>query len=154
ALQGIAQYDLAEEWTTAFERWCAVQGVGSLGGRCRIHRAEILRLRGSWADAEEQARLACEELRPYLRREFGWPLRELGRIRLRRGDIQGAEEAFRAAHEIGWDPQPGLALVHLAKGELALAADSIRDALDHPLSIPSKELPPHTDLRRAPLLEA
>jgi tetratricopeptide (TPR) repeat protein len=154
ALQGIAQYDMAEEWTVAMERWHHGQPVGSIHGRCRVHRAEILRLRGSWSEAEEHALAACEELRPYLRRELGWPLMELGRIRLRRGDTQGAEEAFRTAHEIGWDPQPGLALVHLAKGEIALAADSIRDALEHPLSIPSKELPPHSGLRRAPLFEA
>ena len=137
ALQGAAQYDQAEEWTVAMERWRHGQPIGSIHGRCRVHRAEILRLRGSWREAEEHARVACEELRPYLRRELGWPLMELGRIRLRRGDIQGAEEAFRSAHEIGWDPQPGLALVHLAKGDVALAADSIRDALEHPLSIPS-----------------
>src|SRR5918999_1720731 len=92
------------------------QPVGSVHGRCRVHRAES--------------------------------------IRLRRGDIQGAEEAFLAAHQVGWDPQPGLALVHLAKGDAALAAKSIRDALEHPLNVPSKELPPHTELRRAPLLEA
>ena len=79
---------------------------------------------------------------------------ELGRIRLRRGDVEGAEEAFRAAHEAGWDPQPGLALVHLANGDVALAARSVRDALDSPPNVPSKELPPHTELRRAPLLEA
>jgi tetratricopeptide (TPR) repeat protein len=154
ALQGVAQYDQAEEWTVAMEKWRHGQPVGSIHGRCRIHRAEILRLRGSWSEAEQQALAACEELRPYLRREFGWPLMELGRIRLRKGDICGAEEAFRTAHEIGWDPQPGLALVHLAKGDIALAAESIRDALAHPLSIPSKELPPHTELRQAPLFEA
>jgi tetratricopeptide (TPR) repeat protein len=154
ALQGIAQYDLAEEWTIAMERWRHGQPIGSVHGRCRIHRAEILRLRGSWSEAEEHALAACDELRPYLRRELGWPLTELGRIRLRRGDIPGAEEAFRTAHEMGWDPEPGLALVHLAKGDVALAAQSIKNALEHPLSIPSKELPPHTELRRAPLLEA
>ena len=56
--------------------------------------------------------------------------------------------------EAGWDPEPGLALVRLAQGDVALAAASIRDALDHPLNVPSKELPPNTDLRRAPLLAA
>lgn len=154
AMQGLAQYDLAEEWTNSMERWHQGQPVGSIHGRCRVHRAEVLRLRGHCAEAEEQALLACEELRPYLRRELGWPLTELGRIRLRRGDIEGAEEAFLAAHQAGWDPQPGLALVQLARGEATLAAVSLRQALDNPLSIPSKELPPNTELRRAPLLEA
>jgi tetratricopeptide (TPR) repeat protein len=154
ALQGLAQYDVAEEWTEAMERWCKTDAIGSLHGRCRVHRAEILRLRGSCGEAETEALGACEELRPYLRREMGWPLCELGRIRLRRGDVDGAEAAFLAAHRAGWDPQPGLALVRLAQGEVATATASIRDALEHPMRVPFKERPPDTDLQRAPLLEA
>src|SRR3954451_15454376 len=154
ALQGLAQYDAAEEWTEAMERWSKTNAIGSLHGRCRVHRAEILRLRGSCGEAEIEALGACEELRPYLRREMGWPLTELGRIRLRRGDIDGAEDALLAAHRAGWDPQPGLALVRLAQGDAATAAASLRDALEHPLPMPSKERPPNTDLQRAPLLEA
>ena len=153
-LQGLAQYDLAEEWTEAMERWRHGSGVGSIHGRCRVHRAEILRLRGASTQAEQEALAACAELRPYLRREFGWPLTELGQVRLQLGDVPGAEEAFLEAREAGWDPEPGLALVRLAQGDVALAAASIRDALDHPLNVPSKELPPNSDLRRAPLLAA
>ena len=154
ALQGLAQYDVAEEWTDAMERWCRTNAIGSLHGRCRVHRAEILRLRGECDDAEREALVACEELRPYLRREMGWPLSELGLIRLRKGDLDGAEEVLLAAHRIGWEPQPGLALVSLARGDVAVAAAAIRDALEHPASIPSKERPPDTELQRAPLLEA
>jgi tetratricopeptide (TPR) repeat protein len=153
-LQGLGQHDLAEEWTEAMERWSRGNGIGSVHGRCRVHRAEILRLRGQTAEAEQEALAACVELRPYLRREFGWPLTELGRVRLQLGDLQGAEEAFLAARDAGWDPEPGLARVRLAQGDIALAAASIREALDHPLTVPSKELPPNTDLRRAPLLAA
>ena len=154
ALQGVAQYDLAEEWTEAMERWCQTNAVGSLHGRCRVHRAEILRLRGSCGEAEGQAMMACEELRPYLRRELGWPLNELGRIRLHKADLEGAEEALLAAHRAGWDPQPALAVVRLAQGDPATAAASIRDALERPVRVPSKERPPTTDLQRAPLLQA
>ena len=154
ALQGLAQYDVAEEWTDAMERWCRTNAIGSLHGRCRVHRAEIMRLRGACDDAEREALVACEELRPYLRREMGWPLSELGQIRLRKGDVDGAEEALLAAHRLGWEPQPGLALVSLARGEFAAAAAAIRDALERPSRVPSKERPPDTDLQRAPLLDA
>jgi tetratricopeptide (TPR) repeat protein len=153
-LQGLAQYDIAEQWTEAMERWCETNAIGSLHGRCRVHRAEILRLRGSYHEAEREALAACEELRPYLRRELGWPLHELGRIRLHKGDIAGAEEALLAAHRAGWDPHPGLALVRLAQGDAATAAAAIRDALERPSRVPSKERPPNTDLQRAPLLDA
>ena len=137
ALQALAQYDLAEEWTEAMERWRHGQPVGSIHGRCRVHRAEILRLRGALRRGGEGGppglrgaaalpapgvRVAADRARPH-------PAAH--------GETsEGAEEAFRAAHEAGWDPQPGLALVHLAQGDVALAAASIRDALDAPAERP------------------
>jgi len=154
ALQGLAQYDAAEQWTDAMERWSQTNHIGSLHGRCRVHRAEILRLKGSLHDAESELLSAVEELRPYLRREMGWPLTELARIRLRAGDIAGAEHALISAREDGWDPEPVLALLRLTQGRGDESVASIRGALERPVSVPSKEQPPNTDLRRAPLLEA
>lgn len=154
AMQGLAQYDRAEEWTDAMERWRQGTAFGGINGRCRVHHAEILRLRGRCEEAEAEALHACEELRPWMRREFGWPLTELGTIRLRRGDLASAEEALLAAHRNGWDPHPALALLRLAQGRVAEAAQLIGAALDHPRNVPSKERPPQTGLRRAPLLEA
>ena len=154
ACQSLAQQDRVEEWTQAAERWRDAHGIGSVSGRCRIHKAELLRRRGHYREAEAEALRACDELKPWVRVEYGWPLTELGNARLRLGDLEGAEEAFMSAHEYGWEPQPGLALLRLAKGDIAGASASIKDALDHPLNIPSKELPPNTELRRAPLLDA
>jgi tetratricopeptide (TPR) repeat protein len=152
--QSLARHDLAEEWTDAMSRFTERHGVGSIGGRCRVHRAELLRFRGDLRAAEDEALAACEELRPYMRREFGWPLSELGRIRLARGDLAGAERAFLESHPKGWEPQPGLALLRLAQGDAHAALRSITDALERPANAPSKELPPNNDLRRAPLLDA
>ena len=44
--------------------------------------------------------------------------------------------------------------MRLAQGDVTSAAASIRDALERPLRVPSKERPPNSDLQRAPLLEA
>ncbi len=154
AAQGLALYDRAAEWTEVMERWRHGAAFGGIHGRCRVHRAEMLRLSGPADEAETEALGACAELRPWMRREFGWPLAELGNVRLRRGDLDGAEEAFTAAHEHGWCPHPGLARVRLARGDVAAATALIDDAIRHPLRIPSKERPPSGELYLAPLLDA
>ncbi|MCO5316893.1 MAG: hypothetical protein M9942_00490 [Microthrixaceae bacterium] len=154
AAQGLARHDMAAEWTDAMQRWGRGAAFGGLRGRCRVHAAEILRVSGPCSDAEDEALGACDDLRPWMRREFGWPLAELGNIRLRKGDLLGAEEAFTAAHEHVWCPHPGLALVRLAEGRTTEAAGLIDRAIQHPLFVPSKERPPFNDLTLAPLLEA
>lgn len=154
AFQGLAEYDRAEEWTRLLSHWIRDNPSGSFHGYCLVHRAEIKRLRGAWRDAEADARDACDHVRRYNRADVGWPLSEIGQIRLQMGDLAGAEEAFLAAHEHGWDPNPGLALLQLAKGDVEGAASTVRDALDNPPETPSLERPPNTDLRRAPLLAA
>jgi class 3 adenylate cyclase len=57
---------------------------------------------------------------------------ELGEVRLHMGDLAGAEDAFRQAHELGRTPQPGLGLLRLAEGKADAAFSSIRRALDDP----------------------
>ena len=154
AAQGLALHEMAAEWTDAMERWGPGGAFGGLHGRCRVHRAEILRVSGPCDAAEAEALGACDDLRPWMRREFGWPLAELGTIRLRKGDLDGAEEAFVAAHEHVWCPHPGLALVQLERGDLEAARALIDEAIEHPFRNPSKERPPFGDLGLAPLLEA
>jgi tetratricopeptide (TPR) repeat protein len=48
---------------------------------------------------------------------------------LRMGDFSAAEESFRQAHGLGVDPQPGLALLRLANGEVEPAHRGLRRAL-------------------------
>ena len=117
ALQALAEYDRADQWTQAMEQWTADRPLGPFQGVCRVHRAEILRLRGAWHDAEREARRASEEVRPFAGTVTGWPLGELGSVRLRMGNLEGAEDAFLRATQAGWDPQPGIALLRLAQGD-------------------------------------
>ncbi|RLE24805.1 MAG: hypothetical protein DRJ50_04105 [Actinobacteria bacterium] len=154
AAQGLALQDRAIEWTEVMDKWRPGGAIGAISGRCRVHRAELLRVSGPCDRAEEEALGACDELRPWMRREFGWPLVELGNIRLRKGDLSGAEEAFVSAHERAWSPHPGLALLRLAQGDAATATAMIKDAIANPFEIPSKERPPFGDLSLAPLFEA
>lgn len=154
AAQGLLMPDLAAQWTDVMEHWRHGVAFGGIHGRCRVHRAELLRISGTCEAAEAEALAACAELRPWMRREFGWPLVELGNVRLRAGAFDDAETAYQEAIDHAWSPQPGLALVHLAKGDADLAASMIADAVEHPIDIPSKERPPFGPLRLAPLFDA
>jgi len=51
----------AQEWTDVLTDWCARQeDLVAFTGRCLVHRAELMELRGAWADALEEARRAGE----------------------------------------------------------------------------------------------
>jgi class 3 adenylate cyclase len=129
--QELAEYRRAGEWTDAAQRWCDRQAIGGFPGLCRVHRAEIIRLRGAWAEAEQEARQACTELMDHGLPAFAAEgFYEVGEIRLRMGDRAAAEEAFRQANELGRDPQPGLALLRLAEGNVEAAGALIRRSLE------------------------
>ena len=55
AAQGLALYDMASEWTDAMKRWGHDAAFGGLHGRCRVHRAEMLRVSGPCDAAEDEA---------------------------------------------------------------------------------------------------
>lgn len=126
----LADYRRASEWTEATTRWCERQSITGFPGICRVYRAEIVALRGAWAQAEQEARRACEELQRYdLAMSAGLAFYDIGEIRLRMGDLPAAKEAFRRAHEMGMVPEPGMSLVRLAEGDAATAGSSLHRAL-------------------------
>src|SRR5918992_4717969 len=126
----LGDYPRASEWTEATLRWCERQSVPAFPGVCRIHKAELLRLHGSFEKAEEEARMACEELPRFnFFSALGPANYEIGEVRRRMGDFREAEEAFARAHEFGYNPQPGLSLLRLAQGKVETAAAGIRQAL-------------------------
>ena len=120
----------AREWTQALDRWWQGQpDMVAFTGRCLVHRAEVLQLGGAWEDALEEVRRAGRRFVETNNSTVGLALyREADLLRLR-GDLEGAEETYRAASRAGWDPQPGLAQLRLAQGKVDAAAAAIRRAL-------------------------
>jgi class 3 adenylate cyclase len=125
----LGDFRRAAEWTEAANRWCDQLDVTGFPGACRIHRAEVMRLRGDWPAAEAQAQAACDELQDFDRSITAGGYYEIGEIRRRRGDFAGAEEAFRTANELGRPPQPGLSLLRLAEGKIDAALAGITRSL-------------------------
>jgi len=133
--RNLADYRRSGEWTEAAKRWCERQSINGFPGVCRVHKAEILALRGNWAEAESEARKASDELINF-NLEFiaASGIYEIGEIRLRMGDLPAAEEAFRQAHEMGASPQPGMALLRMAQGNFDAAATSLKRALSEQMN--------------------
>jgi ATP/maltotriose-dependent transcriptional regulator MalT len=123
----------AREWTAALTRWCDEQpGMVVYTGECLVHRAEVMQLHGQWSDALEEAERAGIRFAPRIEANLSSAAQahyRRGELHRLRGDIGAAEAAYREASGLGWEPQPGLALLRLAQGDTAAAATSIRRAL-------------------------
>jgi DNA-binding SARP family transcriptional activator len=125
----LGDYRRAAEWMDAIADCFARTGIAAFPGDCEAHRLGILIGRGAWSQCELEARRACGEVEAAELNHVGLVLAELGAIHLRTGDLAAAEEAFSRAASYGHRPQPGLALLRLARGEIDAAADSIAAAL-------------------------
>jgi DNA-binding NarL/FixJ family response regulator len=122
----------AQEWTAALAQWCDRQGDNvPYRGACLIRRAEILQMHGSWTDALAEAERACDcLLTPPPKPAAGFANYQRGELHRLRGEHDKAEDAYRQANELGRKPQPGLALLRLAQGDVDAALASIRRAVD------------------------
>jgi len=121
----------AREWTAALTRWCAAQpDLVPFSHQCEVHRSEILQLHGAWPEAltaahEAVARFAAEPGHP----AAGAACYQVGDVNRLIGELSAAEEQYRQANRLGRRPQPGLALLRLAQGQVDTAAAAIRAAL-------------------------
>lgn len=130
ACQDLADYRRAAQFADAAREWCDRQAITGFPGMCRVRRAEVTRLRGAWAEAETEARQACSELADFCLDYAGEGFYQIGEIRLRVGDLAGADAAFVQAHQLGRNPVPGLALLRAAQGKPAAGAALLKRAMD------------------------
>jgi tetratricopeptide (TPR) repeat protein len=146
ACTDLADYARAVEWSDMATAWCERRHTGGFPGICRVHRAELLRMRGDFDGARREAENACSLLGRFeMRFGVGMGLTEVGMVRLYEGDLDGADRAFDEADECGANPEPGRSLLWLARGQIDSAMGSIRNAI---------ETKAEDDLARAKLLPA
>jgi DNA-binding CsgD family transcriptional regulator/tetratricopeptide (TPR) repeat protein len=125
------EFSRASEWTHALGAW--LDSLPRLGGayfgNCRIYRAHLMCLRGSWRAALDEVAFVCDDLSgDYGQLVASHAHYQLAEIHRLLGDPQ-AEASYRRAAELGAPTQPGLSLLRLAQGELDKAVLGIRRAL-------------------------
>ncbi len=138
ACEELGDLDRAAEWTEATLQWAERHPFAIFPGICRVHRAVVLKRRGSLADAEREALRAGEELLTSHVANSGAAYAELGDIRRRLGELDQAEEAFRRAEALCGRPCGDLALLRLAQGRtdaaLSIITDCLRESAAHGLA--------------------
>jgi DNA-binding CsgD family transcriptional regulator len=122
----------AQEWTDALHLWCESQpDLLAFTGDCHLHRGELMELHGAWEDALGALdRAAARATRAGNARVLAHAAYLRGQILRLQGDLAGAERAFREAARGGYEPQPGLALLRLAQGDVGAACGAIRRVLE------------------------
>jgi DNA-binding CsgD family transcriptional regulator len=126
------EFRRAREWTDALTKWCLRQpDMIAHTGVCLVHRAEVIQLQGDWQEALEESERVADRVGYGMlnRRVAGRAAYRRGEIQRLRGDFRSAEESYGAASKLGWEPQPGLALLRLAQGRGDAAAAAIRRVL-------------------------
>ena len=127
ACQELSDFSRAASWTTALTKWCEVQpGLVPFTGQCSLHRGQIMRLHGAYDEALAEYALAQRRYQAEgTPAPAGRALTEQGDVQRIRGRLDEAEAAYQKAAELGHEPQPGLALVWLARGRTAAAISAI-----------------------------
>jgi DNA-binding winged helix-turn-helix (wHTH) protein len=128
-----ADWQRAAQWTEHFSRWCSEHSLEGYSGTCRLHRAEILSVRGDLREAEAEVTAAREVLAASAPWAEGDAWRILGDVNLARAELDAAESAYRHAHILGWDPNPGYAQLLVARGKYPAAVRSMEQTLVDPV---------------------
>jgi DNA-binding CsgD family transcriptional regulator len=120
----------AAEWTAALHGWCIARpDLVPYRGQCLVHRSQVLQAHGAWDEAVDEADRARRLLSDPVHPALGLAWYQQGELYRLRGRAAEADRAYRAALEHGREPEPGMALLWLAEGNVEAAVAAVRRML-------------------------
>jgi hypothetical protein len=124
-----ADWSRAMQWSEGFESWCEVSYADS-SGDCDLHRAEILCAQRTLGEALARIEVALLKLSD----EESWTIGECYRVRgdihAMAGDLAAARADYARAYAVGWDAEPGHAVLLFEEGDAEAALAALDRALE------------------------
>jgi tetratricopeptide (TPR) repeat protein len=118
----------ARQWSQGFDAWCEAN-YAEIPGTCDLHRAEVLGAQRSLDDALR----AIDTALPKLSDEESWAIgdgfRVRGDVKAMIGDFEGARADYAVAYSMGWDAEPGNAILLAEDGKVVAALAALDRAL-------------------------
>ena len=126
----VADLNRARQWSDAALRWLnGFSDAVMFTGVCRAHSVNLLVAEGAWDSAEREAGQVVQELRDLNVEAVAEAEYQCGEAHRLRGDLDGADACFERAESMDRDPQPGRALLQMARGDADGAWFGINDAV-------------------------
>lgn len=128
ACRTFGDWSRANQWTLGYQHLCLESGM-EFSGSCELHRAEVLSVQGNLPDAREHIREALSKLSGDAPWALGDAHRVLGDIESAIGNREAARAAYEKSYALGWNPEPGLAMLLLEDGQAEAAYASLERSL-------------------------
>jgi DNA-binding winged helix-turn-helix (wHTH) protein/tetratricopeptide (TPR) repeat protein len=124
-----ADWSRARQWFEGFESWCE-SSFAKTPGACDLHRAEVAGAQRTLGEALA----AIEASLPKLSDEESWSIgdgyRVRGDIHAMIGNLAAARADYEAAYAVGWDAEPGNAVLLFESGNVDGALAALDRALE------------------------
>ena len=129
--QDVSDLGRAAAWTSALSRWAEEQpALVAFTGQCAVHRGQIFRLHGAFREAVDEYDAAIARyLAATTTAAAGLAYAERGDVLRILGELDAADASYEQAADHGFEPQPGLALLWLARGRVVAAVAAVRRLL-------------------------
>ena len=118
----------AMQWSLGFDAWCQ-ENFAEIPGNCDLHRAEVLGAQRDLTDALRSIDSAIGKLADEEAWSIGDGYRVRGDIKAMIGDLDGARADYAAAYAVGWDAEPGNAMLLAETGNVEAALLALDRAL-------------------------